>query len=70
MKKLDQFGCIVTVIKGKLHKCDMPPQGSPEVFAGSLTWTEVRGPVEQDFLDAVNQALKTNYKRKDFPESN
>lgn len=61
MKKLDKYNCVVAIIDGKLQRCDMTADGGPEFIAGSLNWHEVKGPVTQDFLDAVNEALGTEF---------
>jgi hypothetical protein len=44
----------------------MAEDGSPEFWAGSLSWEEIRGPVDQDFLDAANMELGTSFTLNDF----
>ena len=60
MKKLDKFSCVVMMNGDKLQKCDIKADGGPDMWAGSLNWQEVKGPVTQDFIDAVNKALDVN----------
>ena len=57
MKKLEKYGCVVTMSGGKLLKCKLLSDGSPEIWAGMLSFYEVKLPVQQDFLDAVNEVL-------------
>ena len=70
MKKLEKFNCIVAIIDGKLKKCQLMADGGPEFWAGSLTWREVKSPVTQDFIDAVNEALGTGFTVESFSKRN
>ena len=68
-KKLDQFKCFVRLEDGKLYKCDMTPDGSIEMAFGQISWNEIKPPVTQAFLDAVNQAFGTDYKSEQFSKN-
>ena len=69
VKKLEKFNCIVAVQDGKLCRCKVDKDGYPEFWAGSLSLEEIRGPVEQRFLDAVNEALGTSFRLEEFNRS-
>jgi hypothetical protein len=66
MKKIEEFNCIVTVIDGVLHQCGFLADGSPDMWAGSLNWSRVTGPVDQKFIDAVNAALNATFTVAEF----
>ena len=65
-KKLDSHRCFVSLQGGKLCRCAILADGGVDMTFGQLNWTEVKGPVDQDFLNAANQALGTNFSKNDI----
>lgn len=65
-KKLDSHKCFVSLQEGKLCRCEVLADGGVDMTFGQLNWTEVKAPVDRDFLDAANQALGTSFTTKDF----
>ena len=60
-KKLEKYRCWVTVESGRLMQCKITEDGSPEWFAGQMSWVEVRSPIDEEFLIAANRELGTNF---------
>ncbi|MGZ3655212.1 MAG: hypothetical protein ACXVB9_08065 [Bdellovibrionota bacterium] len=65
MKTLSEFGCVVGILNGRLHRCPIV-DGWPEFVAGKVNWIAVKPPADQRFLDAANSALKTNFRANDL----
>jgi hypothetical protein len=68
LKKLEKFNCAVTITDGKLQKCAITADGGPDMWAGTLNWQDVKAPVTQDFLNAVNEALGVSFAVEDFSD--
>lgn len=65
MKKIEKFNCVVTIENGKLKICKIR-NGMLEMWAGTLNWEDVKGPVSQEFLEEVNKALGTQLSVETF----
>ena len=66
---LEQYGCAVRVA-GKslsLQTCSLVVEGGLEGGGREEYWGEVSAPDSQNFLDAANKALGTNFTMQDFP---
>ncbi|MGZ3695737.1 MAG: hypothetical protein ACXWQO_16680 [Bdellovibrionota bacterium] len=69
MQKLAKFECYVGVLNGKLHTAHLV-NGWPKFVAGDVNWIEVDANVSQDFLDAANLSLGTDYRMEDLRKKN
>lgn len=69
LKKIAEFNCVVTLENGKLMKAKLLPGEGIEITYGQINWEEVRGPVSNAFLVAINRELGTQFKVEDFENS-
>jgi hypothetical protein len=63
---IQEYGCWVKVEGKKLFCLRAEANGEPEMFNGEEYWGEIIAPENQQFLDAVNAVLGTNFRYKQF----
>ena len=68
---LDEYDCFVAVTEDKatLFWCNMLVDGSPERCEHDprhMDWGEVTAPMDQEYLDAVNEVFGTAFRYEKF----
>lgn len=66
MKMLKEYNCVVGIIDGHLSRCKIKSDGGPDMWGGSLNWEQIKPPVDEKFLVAVNLLLGTKFTKDDF----
>ena len=65
MKFLPSYHCAVTVKRGKLYVCPIDDKGAISMTAGCFNWRQISYPIASDFLQKINEVLRTNFCEED-----